>query len=210
MDFKRARTQGQIDTRRDEILNACTRLYVEKGYDGVNFKAVSELTSVSRPSLYKYYSTKGEMLLEILRRCYSDWADELGDAFASAESLDRETFCGILTDSLMGREMMLKLLSLDLIAIENDSEVGRITDFKTTVRRLMETIDGSVRRFFPDADRQSRDMFISSFFAYMYGIYPMTHPTEKLVEAMEAAGIVIKMDMREICYGGFMLLTSDL
>lgn len=210
MEFKRARTKEQIDTRREEILDACIRLYLEKGYESVNFKTISELISVSRPSIYNYYNTKGEMFLEILGRHYSDWADELSSEFDFRNQMEREEYCHAISDTLCDHEMILRLISLDLSNIENECSVERLVDFKIIVYRLMNVLDNSIIKFFKDTDEDDRHTFIQSFFVFILGLYPMSHPTEKQRNAMDKVGMILKFDLNKLCYDGLFLLSSNL
>lgn len=65
MKFERARTIEQIYERKKEILKACAKLYDESGIDGVHFKAVSEITSFVRSTIYTYYKTKDDYCHEL-------------------------------------------------------------------------------------------------------------------------------------------------
>ena len=58
MDFKRARNDEQVANRQEEIINACYSLYLEGNYDDITFGKISEMTSISRPSIYNYYITR--------------------------------------------------------------------------------------------------------------------------------------------------------
>ena len=77
MDFLRARTKEQIDQRRFDIIQACETLFNEGGYDFVNLKAISEMTAISRSSIYTYYKTKDEIMLDILILKLNDWKNDL-------------------------------------------------------------------------------------------------------------------------------------
>ena len=77
MEFLRARSKEEMDSRQEEIVNACDILYERLGYDGVNFKAIAELTSISRPAIYNYFRTKDEILLALLKRGDASVAEQL-------------------------------------------------------------------------------------------------------------------------------------
>lgn len=50
MDFVRARTQQQIEQRQADIIAACDTLFEQGGYDQVNIKAISEMTTIDYSS----------------------------------------------------------------------------------------------------------------------------------------------------------------
>lgn len=210
MDFQRARTKEQIGTRENEIVSACIKLYSEKGYDGVSLMAISKLTSITRPSIYNYFKTKGEIFMEILSRDYLDWIRELEKALDSEDRLTRSEYCHILTKTIIHRERMLRLISMNLREMEDDSTVERIAGFKTVIVSLLELISESIVKFFPETSAEEKDTFISLFLTFLFGLYTYTHPTEKQIEAMEIIGLSLVIDMETICYEGLLKLSSGL
>ena len=67
MSFQRARSEDQIQDRIQEIIDATSSIYNSIGYDGLNFSIISEYTKFTRPNIYKYFKTKDEILLVILK-----------------------------------------------------------------------------------------------------------------------------------------------
>ena len=63
-----ARQRLPEDVRKQEILNACDRLYQEKGFREITIKDISTETSFSRPSIYNYFETKEEIFLGLEKR----------------------------------------------------------------------------------------------------------------------------------------------
>ena len=64
MDFQRANTESQIEIRKNEIINACDVLYTTGDYESVTIQKIAEMTSIGRSSIYTYYKTKEEILLD--------------------------------------------------------------------------------------------------------------------------------------------------
>ena len=50
-----------VATRREEIIDACEKLYKEVGFKSVNIKLIGENISCSRTSIYNYFETKEEI-----------------------------------------------------------------------------------------------------------------------------------------------------
>ena len=59
-----------IDRRREEIMDACEKLYETMGFHSITIKNISTETSFSRPSIYNYFQTKEEIFLGLLTREY--------------------------------------------------------------------------------------------------------------------------------------------
>lgn len=207
-EFKRARTEEQIAARHREIVSACSSLYLEGGFDAVNFKAISERTSVSRPALYNYYNTKEEVLLDMIQVDFDDWNDTLTSEFESQDSMTRDQFCRFITDTLSDRPLMLEFLSRHLSMLELNSRLENIVDLKIVIGKSIHSIDDALLKYFgmPDSER---DLFMSLFFAFLHGLYPMSHPTEMQKKAMELAGHCVTGDFDTICYNGLLRLLGS-
>ena len=210
MDFQRARTEQQVESRHAEILNACAALYEEAGADGVTIKAIAQRTSFSRPSIYNYYDTKEEILLDLLQRECGDYTQELRQGFAAAVRLDRSAFCRLMTDALLRHEKMLRLMSVNLNSIENNVDDQRLLAFKKDMAAMFDELRRGLEKFFPESTEAEREMFVSSHFCFIYGLYPASHPSRKQTEAMEKAGFKKAEPFEKLCYEGLMRLASSL
>lgn len=210
MSFQRARTEEQINKRRDEILAACNEIYEKEGYDAVTIKAIAERTSFSRPSIYTYFSTKEEIILGLLQQEYENWAKDLQDIFLRQKERTKANFCSLLTDSILRHEKMLKLQSSALTIIENSTSDEKLVAFKRTMFQSIHVVKDVTLYFFPDTTEDTVYSFIHMFFAYIHGLYPMAHPTPKQSEAMRMAGYTGQLSFRDFSYKGVFLLAEIL
>lgn len=184
MDFQRARTKEQIDSRQEEIIAAADRIYKSDGFDAVHFKSIAELTSFSRPTIYNYYNTKEEVLLDVLKREYLAWLDGLADW----EETGRESpLSHFLSESLKGRENFLRLLSVDYTRIELGSSVEKLTEYKQSIQPVYRKVKEIVDASFPDASEEQRDDYSLAVFGLMGGLFPLLHLSEKQKTALAEA-----------------------
>jgi AcrR family transcriptional regulator len=211
MDFVRARTKEQIGSRQDEIINACDKLFISYGYEGVNFKAISEMTSFTRPTIYNYYKTKDEILLDLLNREMQDWQDCLIKRMNAAAEMSKEQYSRCLTELLSSHDKMLKLFSILFTFLENNSGIEKLAEFKKEVMKVMGVITASVEKYFPAAAAENRNLFVTALFAYILGLYPMSHDSQKQLEAIKLARVdYVIPDFQTMCYQGILLLLSGL
>lgn len=210
MDFKRTRTEKQMESKQAEILNTCATLYDEARAEGVTIKAISERTTFSRPSIYNYYETKEEILLDLLQREYTEFAEEVELGLGETDNMTRETFCHIMTDALIRREKMLRLMSVDLNSIENNVSDERLVAFKKCMTALFDVLQEGIYRFFPDSSEHEREFFLSSHFCFVYGLYSITHQSKKQVAAMEKAKLQRLEPFETLCYEGLLRLAEGL
>ncbi|BCN31075.1 TetR family transcriptional regulator [Anaeromicropila herbilytica] len=211
MDFVRARTQEQIISRQDEIINACDQLFSQYGYEGVHFKAISEITSFTRPTIYNYYKTKDEVLLDLLIREMLKWATSLEEEVSKISHMSKDEYSTLLTDLLISHEKMLQLFSILYTVLENNSGIEKLVEFKKKVVKVMGAVSESVDKYFQSSTDTSRAEFVSAFFAYILGLYPMSHLTDKQRDAIKLSGInYVAPDFRTMCYRGILLLLTNL
>lgn len=55
------------EQRRDELLQAALERFAEDGFDGATTQAIAEQTGVSEAALFKYFPTKHELFLDVVR-----------------------------------------------------------------------------------------------------------------------------------------------
>lgn len=55
--------------RREQIFDVGARLFAEKGYERTSLQEVADALGVTKPALYYYYSSKEELLFEVMSFC---------------------------------------------------------------------------------------------------------------------------------------------
>lgn len=70
------KTLTKSDALRENILEAATRLFIERGFDGTSFNDIADAIGVSRPALYYYFKSK-EAILEVLTETVTRAAGQL-------------------------------------------------------------------------------------------------------------------------------------
>ena len=179
------------EKRKNEIIDACKAVYEEQDFQGVNMKAISTALSMTRPAIYHYFETKEEILLGLLIREYEEWMKELND-FDFSKPHSRKDVLEKLTESLRDRDMMLRILNLNLYEIEVNSRLERLTEFKKQYAELSKLLKKYISTYKKFVSEMAEENFIRDFNAFLFGLYPFTHHTEKQLEAMKLAGMVFK------------------
>lgn len=181
-------SEALTQARREEIINACAQLYETMGFKDVTIKEIGKITSFTRTSIYNYFQTKEEIFLALIGREFDLWSDALEQALAEEQTLDRARLAGILADTLSARTLLLKILSMNMFEIEENSSVEQLTAFKRTFGRSFACVDALLAKAAPELDAAARRAFEYAFFPFMYGIYPYTAVTEKQRAAMDVIG----------------------
>lgn len=211
MDFLRARTKEQITNRQQEIIQACAVLYEKGGYDGVNFKAVSELTSFTRSSIYNYYKTKDEVLLDLLGQDIEVFQQELTGMIHQDSMLSKKEFANQLTQTLAVHDRMLKLWSILFTVLEHNCCVEKLAEFKKNVLGILATLSQIIKTHFPTANEEQIQSFVFELLSFVLGLYPMSHMTRKQNEAIVMSGVAYQApEFTSMCSKGIYLLLSEL
>ena len=186
--------------RREEIINACEKLYQTMSFKEITFRDIAGATSFTRTSIYNYFQAKEEIFLALLTREYNRWIDELSSILAH-EKMTREEFADALAHSLENRAQLLKIMSMNHYDMEENSRPENLVEMKVAYGRAMSAVRDCLEKFFPEMTAKKVDDFIYNFFPFMFGIYPYTFVTEKQRAAMEEAGVnYVFLTIYEITY----------
>ena len=152
-------SQALTAARKEEIIEACARLYETMSFKEITIKEIGAATSFTRTSIYNYFETKEEIFLALLQREYED------------------------------RPRLLRLLSMNLYDMEANSRPEQLAKFKVAYGSSLDAVTRMVKKYIPEMDEAERQQFLYAFFPFIYGIYPYTSVTEKQKAAMAQAGI---------------------
>ena len=174
-----------IDKRREEIMDACEKLYETKGFHSTTIKDISVETSFSRPSIYNYFQTKEEIFLGLLTREYRKWNIAIAGIIGSNKKLSKDGLAKELAKSMQERKTLLKISAMNLYEIEENSRDELLVEYKRVFKESVEVFDECLKKFLEDTSKSRRQQIRYAFFPYMYGIYPYSYPTEKQISAMD-------------------------
>ena len=195
------------DIRKEEIIKACEKLYKKENFKDITLKHIGEKTSFSRTSIYNYFQTKEEIFLALFQREYEKWIDALNKMYEENEKLSKEEFASKLAHTIEERPTLLKLLSMNMYDMEENSRMEVLIEFKKAYGDSMKMVRKCLDKFFKSMREEEKEEFIFLFFPLMYGIYPYAEVTKKQQVAMEKADVPFKnLSIYEITYKGIIKL----
>ncbi len=198
------------EARREEIINACEKLYQTKSFKEITLKDIGGATSFTRTSIYNYFQTKEEIFLALLQREYELWIADLNRIMAENVALTKDGFADKLAHSLEKRAQLLKIMSMNHYDMETGSRHERLVEFKIAYGNSLKTVMHCLERYFPEMPITQKQRFLYTFFPFMFGIYPYTYVTEKQQAAMEEAGVnYVFMSIYEITYNCARMLLGE-
>lgn len=178
--------------RKREIMDACGELYRTKSFREISLKDIGAMTTFSRTSIYNYFHTKEEIFLAIFEEEYEHWIVALKRILRLPAPLDRKFLAEKLATSVSRRPRLLKLLSMNLYDMEENSRPERLASFKVAFGGSMRAVEQILQKFLPEMTEHDRQEFLYAFFPFMYGIYPYAEVTERQKQAMARAGIAYR------------------
>jgi len=211
MNFKRARNDEQIANRQKEIIDACYSIYANGKYDDVTFGKISEITSISRPSIYNYYITKEEILLDVLEKEYLKWYEHTRNNFNENIRLNKKELCELLVNSFDGFDMFLKLLSIQYSIIEKNCSFEKLTQFKMNTQHIFKYIESIVGKTLPRSNVTSRSTFSLMLLSSVGNFYEICNPNGTGLKAMKVANRDYKLpEFKQLCNEYVEILISNL
>ena len=197
------------EARKAEIMEACKELYETMTFKDVNLKEIGKVTSFTRTSIYNYFETKEEIFLGIFEDEYIKWTLDL-QKIIDEGNLGREKLAKKLAESLEKRKLMLKLLSVNLYDMEENSRMERLVSFKKAYGRSRDVLAELIKKNYPGIKKKEIDEFIFTFLPFLHGVHPYAFATSKQIEAMDEAGIkYLETTIEKLVYTGLLSLLPD-
>jgi len=188
MDWVRARSDEQIEQRINEIVDATARLYEENRYEDITFAMIAKEADFTRSNLYRYFQTKEDIFLELMKQDIALWRKDILENFADGTPSLREV-AEISVELILKHKRMVKLFTILFTLLEPNASLEALTAFK---RKINEEI-GMVAQFlstvlpFPSVEAAAELLTAQSSLAI--GTYPMMDLTPKQIEAMKTINL---------------------
>jgi len=182
-------TEEFLLARREEIIDACAKLYETMSFKEITLKEIGKATSFNRTSIYNYFDTKEEIFLALMQREYELWVKELDNLRRRKKTLTREGLADALARSIENRGRLLKLLSMNHFDMEEHSRHENLVEFKRAYGNSIRAVKKCLDKFCPDMTETDKQEFLYAYFPFIYGIYPYAVVSEKQKKAMGEAGV---------------------
>jgi AcrR family transcriptional regulator len=143
------RRERRIAARQEQILEAATIVFSQKGYERATTREIAEVADISEGTLYNYFDSKVDLLNGVAKA----FADEITDKITSIEADNLEDMMAqlIIDRFRSGRERRLLMLFLDEARLNSEfphnygqDAIQRIID--ATEERFRTFIESGVMR----------------------------------------------------------------
>ena len=167
----------RAEAKRTQIVDGARRLFLEHGYAATSTDAVAAEAGVSKQTLYAYYPSKEDLLVDVLRRIVEPVTDSFAPFAAGHAPADRAGLRRILVElggRMVSTVMQPSYLALLRVIIAESPRQPRLAElYKATVpERGFRAVDALLARAaddgliaVPDRDAAAR-LFVGSLLTY--------------------------------------------
>ena|GEM_PF-1752374 len=117
-----------VGLRKTTIFQAATELFCKNGYSGTRMTDIANAVGVTKPIIYRYFSSKEELFGEWVDLILAQERHELASLLANFDCPLRETTKSILDRSLrgLGNQTMMAPWRIALVEAENFPNISKL------------------------------------------------------------------------------------
>ena len=166
MNWQRARTDEKKNERKDAIFSAALTLFKQKGFDGVSFNAIAAQAGFTKSNMYRYFSSKEEIFLNIFAALFEDWFNDIIQRLQTLEpNAQLDIFAEHYVESNAAYPEFLDLTPLMFTSLESNSSYEQLVEFKQLSMNLLGQIAAEVGRIYPALAGEKAFEFLTLTFA---------------------------------------------
>ncbi len=184
MTFERARTSEQIQARIDEIIQISIEIFEKDGIDKLNFFEIAKKTKFTRPTIYKYFKTKEEIMLQLIVHYMKNYASYLETFFNEDRIYTNEEIAETITQAFCRAPHFMELYTHLYTVIEKHVSIQAFAQYQAEIiyshRHLLQVIKKSTKC---TSEAKIREFLLMSL-SLAIGLYPMCFVSDKKRQAI--------------------------
>ncbi|MBK6313419.1 MAG: TetR family transcriptional regulator [Blastocatellia bacterium] len=174
----RARNTEHKLERREALLAAARELWDMGTYESTTMAGIGQRAGVSKATVYLYFDTKEQLLLEILREKLESWFSAIDAALdASFGSWSSDRAAREIALSFEGRRSLVRLLSALEAVIEYNVDVDTLRVFKRWLAGRMTATGQRLERRITFLRPGDGVRILVQMRAFLLGLAVMTSPS---------------------------------
>lgn len=174
--FQRARKADQINKRRKEILDAANALFDEGGFENTSFSHIAKRVSFTRQTIYTYYHTREEVLLDLLCEQLQCFYREVDEMFPCERHVTQKEFCSLLATHFIRHKKTLQLFSLHHTVLSMNVRYENLLKFNRVMLQAFPAVDRILSYQCPDTSHDVFNQFTATMIPFMSSLYPIIEP----------------------------------
>jgi len=187
VDWVRARSDEQIEPRLNEIVDATARLYEESRFEDITFAMIAKEASFTRSNVYRYFQTKEDIFLELMKHDIESWRKDVLETFAGGNpSLHDAAETSVAL--ILKHKRLVKLFTILFTLLEPNASLEALIAFKKKTTEEIGTVAQFLNTKLPFPSVNAAAEFLSAQSYLAIGAFPMMNLTPKQKEAMQTIG----------------------
>lgn len=130
-------------SKRTLIMDAATAVFSQKGFHSSTIEMIAEAAGIGKGTVYLYFSSKEEILRELIFKAMEAQIEEARQAFSAREPVER--LMGVLA---AGRVFLSENADLVKVIVTQATGVGRSAEFKERMAKFGAEYTGLLIRAF--------------------------------------------------------------
>jgi AcrR family transcriptional regulator len=160
------------ESTRERILNSAARLFAELGFENTSMPEIAKASGITAGAIYKHFESKGELLLEVVRRAIQSIPLFLQGAEGAKDASALPRLAALYTEPEL---KLVRQLSIEVhSAATKDSKVERLLSRsdELSIRRIGEAIAEGQRAGLFDSSLDA-DLTARLFSVFIMGLIHM-------------------------------------
>lgn len=184
--WQRARKPSQKRVRREEILEAAKQLFERSSYDEVSLNSIARAAGMSKPNVYRYFSSREEIFLQILLEQQGAFVERLAkrlESLADGKATVDE-IVGIWLDVSLESPELLALLPQLGTSMEKNSSLEDLVAFKKESFSGARYLAEVHARLYPELGVGIWGQVLNCAVGLLAGLWPLCNGNERVEAAM--------------------------
>jgi AcrR family transcriptional regulator len=182
---QRARQVEDKEERRNAILDAAERLFLEHPDRMANVSEVADSAGVAKGTVYLYFPSKEEMLLALHERHVAAFFAELNAVLDTPGGNDFESVFAVTRKHIIRGPSYLPLTSRCFGLMDREIPVERALEFKVQVGQLLAAAGSRLEREFPVLNEGEGIALLCNSYGLMVGMWQLLNPNKRLGALLE-------------------------
>ncbi len=211
MGRKRAITEEERALRRRRILDATATLLARWSLDDVNVDRIADLAGIAKGTVYIYFRTREELVLEVFDWHHRLWLDALeAELLGTVDPLAPQQVGRLTVSTLLGTPLLLRLYGRVNALFCGSVSAEAAHRFRLQQSRRIAAVANALDGRLPDLTTARAERWLFRFEAFAAGIAPLAQSPRAVTGALAGpAAPIFGVDLEsELQYVAVTMLLS--
>ena len=188
---QRALAVEDKEERKQELLDAVEKLYLKHPDRMPNVSEVADQAGLAKGTVYLYFPTKEDMLLELHQRHVTHFFTALMKLLSGPGPLTFDDVFPVTRNHLIRVPGYLALSSHCFAMMERETPFESAVAFKVGVARTLKTAGAALERHFPTLGEGGGVRILLQSYGLICGLWQLLHPNERFEKALARPELAI-------------------